>query len=198
MPKLPTPVLADEEIKEVATFVVKRFRKFLQSEKADSNATPTESQSSTSFVFIPASSKAPGLPVPTHCNMDNPVRLSEPPVQLIPAKGLGKQFIRVPSYPVLLAKDLSYARQRVANRCLTLDPRLAASIIPPAQPTSPHHETLWTHREHFAEPNPAPRYTHELTLPRKAQVVLPTTSQLQGQARMRRCLAKFSCNASRQ
>ena len=106
MLKLPIPVLSDEEIKEAATFVVKRFRKFRQSEKADSNATPAESQSSTSFVFIPASSKAPGLPVSTHCNPDNPVRLSEPPVQLIPpahappAKGLGKQIIRVPAYPV--------------------------------------------------------------------------------------------------
>ena len=64
MPKLPIPVLSDEEIKEAATFVVKRFRKFRQSEKADSNATPTESQFLAPFVFIPASSKAPGLPVP--------------------------------------------------------------------------------------------------------------------------------------
>ena len=73
-------------------------------------------------------------------------------------------------------------------------PRSLHYIAPPAQPAATQHEPLyhqWTYREHFAEPNPAPRYTHELTLPRKAQVVLPTTSQLQGQDRMRRCIAKF-------
>ena len=48
----------------------------------------------------------------------------------------------------------------------------------------------WTYREKFADPNPYPQYTHHLSLPRKAQVV-PTTSQLQGQARMGRCLQKF-------
>ena len=64
-------------------------------------------------------------------------------------------------------------------------PRSLHYIAPPAQPAATQHDRLyhhWTYREHFAEANQASRYTRELTLPRKVQVVLPTTSQLQGKA----------------
>ena len=109
--------------------------------------------------------------MPTHCNPDTPVRLSEPPVQLAPQVRPAIGGRPVPD-PRPTPRSLSFTAPQVASPC-----------------EPPYNQ--WTYREHFAEPNPVPRYTRELSLPRKAQVVLPTTSQLQGQARMSRCLRKF-------
>ena len=70
-------------------------------------------------------------------------------------------------------------------------PRSLSFAAPPValQPEPLYQQ--WTYHEYFAEPNPVPRYTHALSLLCKAQVAVPTTPQLQGQARMNRRLGKF-------
>ena len=203
MPKTPSPVLSDEEIQAAATFVVKRFRKF-HKHSTESQTPHQQSQSPSSAVapLLRSTAKAPGLPVPPHCNPDLPLRISDPPIAL-QGKGIGKHAIRMPSFaqggpqPPPQQAKCDFVRPPTGGRpCPQPRPTprslLFQSNAPQAQqsPREPiYHE--WTYRETFADPNPHPQYTHHLSLPRKAQVVVPTTSQLQGQARMGRCLHKF-------
>ena len=83
MPKTPIPVLSDEEIKAAATFVVKRFRKFhKRSTESQTQTQQSQSLSSSAAPLLRATAKAPGLPVPPHCNPDLPLRISDPPIAL--------------------------------------------------------------------------------------------------------------------
>ena len=105
MPKTPIPVLSDEEIRETASFVVKRFRKFKQQNHDGSaksggtveNVTAQQSDALRS-AGVPApklwqvSTKSPGMPLPPHCNPDSSPRLSQPPVRK------SKHLVRSPVY----------------------------------------------------------------------------------------------------
>ena len=94
MPKHPIPILSDEEIQAAATFVVKRFlRKFHK------HGAVSQIQSSSAAVspLLRSTAKAPGLPVPPHCNPDLPLRISDPPIAL-QSKGVGKHAIRMPCF----------------------------------------------------------------------------------------------------
>ena len=203
MPKTPIPVLSDEEIKAAATFVVKRFRKF-HKHSTESHIQTQQSQSPSSLAapLLQATAKAPGLPVPPHCNPDLPLRISDPPIAL-QGKGVGKHAVRMPHIaqggprPPLQQSKANFVRPptggkpcpqpRPTPRSLLLQGHASQAQLYIREPI--YH--AWTYRATFAGPNPRPQHTHHLSLPRKAQVVVPTTSQLQGQARMGRCLQKF-------
>ena len=199
MPKTPIPVLSDEEIKATATFVVKRFRKFKQQpcEDAAKHRIALPQANITRPPLLQASAKSPGMPVPPHCNPDQQPRLSQPQIQVKGnATGKGKDIVRTPAYPKGgLSPPSSSSKGHYVR------PPLGGTPCPAAKPTprslafrSPTSRSpfTWEYKEALAEPNPPPRYMHELALPRTAQVESPTTSQLQGQACVLKCVQRFT------
>ena len=203
MPKTPIPVLSDEEIKAAATFVVKRFRKFHKhSTESQTQTQQSQSLSASAAPLLRATAKAPGLPVPPHCNPDLPLRISDPPIAL-QGKDIGKHAVRMPhtaqggprpppqqskgDFVRPPARGKPCPQPRPTPRSLLLQGHASQAQLSTREPI--YHAGMF--REAFANPNPHPQCTHHLSLPRKAQVVIPTTSQLQGQARMGRCLQKF-------
>ena len=195
MPKTPIPVLSDEEITATASFVVKRFRKFKQQqcEDASKHSAAQEQVDAPRPLLLQASAKSPGMPLPPHCNPDILPTLSQP-------MGESKHILRTPTYPKggppppSSSTKGNFVRPPLGGmpcRAARPTPRSLAFQSPPQQ-TVRFHSHSWECKEALAEPNPPPKYMHELALPRKAQVVTPTTSQLQGQARMSKCVQCFT------
>ena len=131
------PTLSQHDRTALATFVVKRFRKYhaaADAKSASSQEAPAASGSRSTFNVVQASSKAPHMPPPF--DPHRYVRLAEPKHALQSSKGVGKVFPKLPPNPRpapleprFSAAPHVFARLSWARQHLLLKQRLAVFLL---------------------------------------------------------------------
>ena len=192
------PSLSQNDCTALATFVVKRFRKYhasVDTASTVSREAPAASGSRSTFNVIQASSKAQHMPQPF--DPQRYVRLAEPKHSLHAGKGVGKFFPKLPPNP----------RPGPLEPQFSFTPHMFALSVPGPQapppkatPRSLSFESVYgsslrrnpaTADSMPEPPGKARKVSQVLALPRLVEQVEFSTSQVQRKERMHKCVGSF-------